>query len=220
MRTFRDSASAGDRHRAHHSMRRTGSRPARFRLDAGRNPGLTGDAASGPGTPHPRLVGDRSTVRADHTGRGPVTTAPPCRTTDRIDGISICRRLKQCLHHAAICTGARHRMFGNPECECLAKRTLRKGGGPEPVNRICHHRATGQRPGIDGASRTGSGQPSPNRISLSQTSAGIGSPAKSASVNLPSGSMPCESSTSISCRACCPECQQVRSSTSCRVTSP
>ncbi len=59
-----------------------------------------------------------------------------------------------------------------------------------------------------------------NVFSLSQTSLGIGRPAKSASVSGPSGSRPKDSTTSANCRVCWPECQPVRSSTSSSVTSP
>lgn len=44
---------------------------------------------------------------------------------------------------------------------------------------------------------------------------GSGSPARSSGLRRPSGSMPKRSSTWISCRACCAECQVERSNTAC-----
>ena len=47
----------------------------------------------------------------------------------------------------------------------------------------------------------------------SNSRSGSGSPARSCGVSLPSGLMPMRSSTWISCRACCAECQVERSKT-------
>ena len=49
----------------------------------------------------------------------------------------------------------------------------------------------------------------------SQIRSGRGSPARSSTVNLPSGSIPKRSSTAIICRACCAECQVERSNSWC-----
>ena len=54
----------------------------------------------------------------------------------------------------------------------------------------------------------------------SKSPSGSGRPARSFSTSGPSGLMPYRSSTYISCRACCAECQVERSNSSCTVCGP